>query len=73
MAARLREVRRPASTFGIEIEEPRSGSHWHCRKPGFGMYTLPAHNALKSEIPDKYIAGFCRHFRLDEAEFRARL
>lgn len=73
MPARLRNIRKAAKAFGIEITEPGRGSHWQCRREGFRMYTIPAHNGLKTEIADKYIAGFCRHFELDEAAVRAKL
>jgi len=37
------------------------------------MYPLPAHNGLRTEIDDKYIAAFCKHFGLEEDEFRKLL
>jgi len=73
MPARLREIRRAAGKFDIAITEPSSGSHWQARKQGCRMYPLPAHNGLRTEIDDKYIAAFCKHFGLEEDEFRKLL
>jgi hypothetical protein len=73
MPARLREIRRAALSYGIQIEEPSSGSHWHCRLPGKRLYTIPAHNGVRTEIDDNYVRGFCRHFSINYDEFKAKL
>lgn len=73
MPARLRTIRKAAESFGVEISEPGRGSHWQCRKQGFRMYPIPAHNGLKTEISDRYIAGLCKHFGIDEDAFRRSL
>jgi hypothetical protein len=73
MGARLRDIRRAASAHQIEVTEPSSGSHWQCRRAGSRMYPLPAHNGLRTEIDDKYLSAFCKHFGLDEDEFRKAL
>lgn len=73
MPARLRDIRRAAELFGISVTEPNSGSHWLLRRQGVRVYTVPAHNGLRSEISDVYIRALCRHFGIDEDEFRSKL
>lgn len=73
MPARLREIRRAAGEYGIDVSEPGKGSHWQCRRSGVRMYPIPAHNGLRTEIDDKYIAAFCKHFGIDEDQFRGKL
>lgn len=61
--------------MGVLLEQPKSGSHWMCRRADGAVrgYPIPAHNGLKTEIDDKYIRGLCRHFGLSEAELRKML
>lgn len=73
MPPRLREIVKAVKQFDVEIEKPKSGSHWKARREGYQMYPIPAHNGLKTEIPDKYIAGMCRALGIDEAELRELL
>jgi hypothetical protein len=65
MPPRLKDIKRALRTFGVETSKPGTGSHWHLTKPGFTLFTVPAHNGLKSEITDKYIGLLCAHFRID--------
>ena len=73
MPARLRDIRRAAKDYGVEIAEPSKGSHWKCTRPGTRNYPIPAHNGLKTEIDDKYISAMCKHFGVDEVDFRSKL
>jgi hypothetical protein len=72
MPARLARIVAVAESFGISVERPSRGSHWKAKKPGYRTYPIPAHNGLRSEISDFYIAGFCRAFEIDLAEFKNR-
>ena len=73
MPARLARIVVVAESFGITIERPSRGSHWKAKKIGFRTYPIPAHNGLRSEISDIYIAGLCRAFGIDLNEFKDRL
>lgn len=42
--------------------------HFQARKDGYAMFPIPAHNGLKSEIPNKYLKALCRHFGIDPSE-----
>jgi hypothetical protein len=64
---------RAARKLGIEVERPRSGSHWKFKREGDRTYPIPAHNGEKQEIDDKYIQGLCRNFNLSFAEFKQKL
>jgi predicted RNA binding protein YcfA (HicA-like mRNA interferase family) len=68
---RLSEVIAVLKQFGISCEEPKSGSHWKCTKPGCRPYTIPAHNGLKTMIKFPYVMAVCRHFGLDKSIFRS--
>ena len=70
MPARFGDIARALRKLGVQVEEPSKGSHWKCRKDGFGVYTIPAHNGLKAEISDVYIRAVCRHFEIDLEEFK---
>jgi hypothetical protein len=72
MPARLRDVARVLRTYGIDVREPTSGSHWKATN-GATSYPLPAHDGLKEELSDVYLRKLCRAFGLDYAEFRAKL
>jgi hypothetical protein len=73
MPARLREIMRVCATFGIEVQKPGGGSHWKARRDGSGTYPMPAPNGERTEIPDKYIRGLCRHFDIDYSEMKRLL
>lgn len=64
---------RAAANYGVAITEPGRGSHWQCRRAGCRMYTIPAHGGPKTEISDKYIAAFCKHFGIDLEAFKREL
>lgn len=70
---RLRDLERAARAFGLQLEEPRSGSHWKFVNGAGGMYPVPAHNARNSEVPDQYVRGLCRYFGIDPVELRRKL
>lgn len=65
MPARLSALAKVLAEMGVTLEKPPSGSHWKLRRPGTRGYTVPAHNAMKTEITDEYINGCCRHFGLE--------
>jgi hypothetical protein len=72
--ARLRDIERAAKLFGLEVLPPSGGHPWKARRPSDGKtYPVPAHNGLKTEIPNVYIRGLCKAFDLDEAQFRKLL
>jgi hypothetical protein len=72
--ARLRRIIAVAREYGVDVKKPKGGgSHWMAKKAGCPTYPLPAHNAEKSEISDRYIEGFCRNFEIDLEEFEAKL
>lgn len=64
MPLRLRDLAAHLKAHGIEVHEPKRGSHFRCTKDGFPAYQLPAHNAMKSELSDVYVRGVCRHFKI---------
>ena len=73
MPARLRKLAKALRKHGVRLEKPRSGgSHWRAVL-GSKMYPIPAHNGLKTEIPDIYISGVCRNLGLDEDSVRSAL
>lgn len=72
MPARFSDIERAAGTFGILVA--KGGKHnKKLVRAGSRCYTIPAHNGGRSEISDVYIAGLCRNFQIEEAEFRSRL
>lgn len=74
MPARLAKLRKALRAFGCDVEQPRRGSHWRAYNADRSlMYPIPAHNGLKSEIPDIYIRGVCNTFALDLEEFKRKL
>ena len=73
MPAKLTKIRRAAESYGVTISQPRRGSHWKATRPGSRSYILPAHKGARTELSDHYIAGFCRNFGIDLAEFKAKL
>lgn len=73
MPARLRDLLAALQDFGIDHEMPKKGSHWKLRRAGSRPYPLTAHNGLRSEIPDEYIQGACRHFGIERELLLKRL
>jgi hypothetical protein len=73
MPARLRDLKRALGVFGVEVDEPGSGSHWKLSKPGLPPYRVPAPNGLRSEIDDIYVNALCRHFGIDRAALLAAM
>jgi len=73
MPARLSRVASAASTYGISLHKPKSGSHYKFKKPHHRTYPVPAHNGMKTVISDVYIKGLCRNFALDYDEFKEKL
>jgi len=70
--ARLANLVRALKQLGVAVNEPSKGSHRRATRGG-ELFTIPAHNGLKTEIDDKYIRALCRKFGLDEAALRALL
>lgn len=73
MPARLKDLRRVMADFGLGLDRPSSGSHWKWQRQGSRPYTVPADNALKTEITDNYIKGMCRHFGIEHSSVLAAL
>lgn len=73
MPAKLSDIERALKSFGVTLKKPKKGSHWKARAPGKGVYPLTAHNGLKSDMPDVYVKGLCRHFDIDYDAFRKLL
>jgi len=75
MPARLSAIRRALARLGlgIVIENPSKGSHFRCRRPGYRMYPIPAHNGEQTEISDVYIRALCKCLGIVEAELREHL
>jgi hypothetical protein len=72
--ARLRDVVRVLASFGIAVEPPRGGgSHWKATGPDGTVYTIPAHNADRTELSDVYVRKLCRTFNIDHGELRSKL
>jgi predicted RNA binding protein YcfA (HicA-like mRNA interferase family) len=75
MPARLRALCEALKHYGIQGVTRTKGSHHIFHNPsGKGRpYPIPAHNGLRTEIPDEYIRGLCRAFGIDYEELRKRL
>lgn len=74
MPARLRDLVRVLASYGITVEPPHGGgSHWKATGADGTVYTIPAHNAERTELSDVYVRKVCRVFGLDYSELRARL
>lgn len=73
MPARLSDIVRVLKDYEVAVEKPSSGSHWKATKEGSPTYPIPAHNAGKSEIDDKYIKKLCANFGIDLDEFKQQL
>jgi len=63
MPMRLSKLEQWLKQHGITVAT--GSKHFQARKDGFSMYPIPAHNGLKTEIPDKYLKGLCKHFKID--------
>ena len=72
MPARLADLTRALRSMGVNVEKPRSGSHYRAVRGGT-VYPIPAHNGPKTEITDTYIHGVCRALELDEDALRKLL
>jgi predicted RNA binding protein YcfA (HicA-like mRNA interferase family) len=67
MPMRLGKLRKRLKEHGVRVESPKKGSHFKARRnTDEGVYVITAHNADKSEIPDLYINGVCKHFGIDK-------
>jgi predicted RNA binding protein YcfA (HicA-like mRNA interferase family) len=73
MPARFGDIIRILRSYGIQVLEPKSGSHWIARSVDGKIYPVPAHNGPKNEIADEYIRGLCRKFNIDLKEFKEKL
>jgi hypothetical protein len=72
--ARLRDLVRVLSSYGVTVEPPRGGgAHWKATGPDGTVYPIPAHNAERTELSDVYVRGVCRAFGISYSELRARL
>ena len=60
---RLSKLAQLLKQYDIAIEP--GSKHFHARRKGYGVYAIPAHNGLKSEIANVYLRGLCRHFDID--------
>lgn len=72
MPARLKALARVLAAHGVDLERPRSGSHWKFRTDS-ETYPVPAPNGTRSEISDIYIRGLCRTFGVDYDELLKEL
>jgi hypothetical protein len=64
MPMRLSTLAERLKEYGIRIGP--AGKHFAARRADDeGMYAIPAHNGLKTEIDNRYIKGLCKHFNLD--------
>jgi arsenate reductase-like glutaredoxin family protein len=60
MPARLGKLAAWLERHGVTIEKPGAGSHWKARFQDGSMYPIPAHNALRTEISDKYLKAIAK-------------
>jgi hypothetical protein len=68
MPAKLSAILRVLKEYDATIEPPSSGSHYKAFRNGV-LYTIPAHNGLKSEISDIYIKQLCKMLGINYDEF----
>jgi hypothetical protein len=74
MPARVREIIAVCAAFGILVEKPKGGgSHWKAKRDGCRTFPIPASNAERTEIDDKYIRALCRNFDLSYEDVKTRL
>lgn len=73
MPARLRDLARVLAEYGVQVKEPKRGSHWKAVGPDGKTYPVPAGNGLKTEIGDEYIRGACRAFGIDVDDLKNKL
>lgn len=62
MPMRLGDLADRLKSHGVKLERPSSGSHWKFVGPGGRTYPVPAHNGLRTELPDVYVRGAHRAF-----------
>ena len=55
MPARLKDLARVLREYGADVEEGGGKHNWRVSVPGKGIYTIPAHNGMKTEIPNEYV------------------
>lgn len=63
MPMRLGEFAQWLKSHGVTIEPARR--HFMARRGEGRGYTIPAHNGMKSQIPDVYLKQCCKHFGID--------
>jgi hypothetical protein len=69
MPARLRDLKRAAKRWNIELSATHSGRHpFKFVRTGRPPYPVKAHNGERSELADAYVRGLARHFDIDERE-----
>jgi hypothetical protein len=73
MPARFGDLVRALRALGYTVDEPSSGSHWKVYARDGKMFPIPAHNALRSEVADKYLRSLCRALDIDIVELRSRM
>ena len=65
MPLRLNKLAKALRRSGVSVEKPKGGSHWKAKRDDVGTYSIPAHNGMKTEIPDVYVKKCCVFFGLD--------
>ncbi len=73
MPARLGKLIIWIEQHGVTVEKPKSGSHWKLRFPDGSVYPVPAHNALRAEISDKYLFVIAKRLGTTLAELLREL
>ena len=66
MPMRLRNFVDWLKDYGVTVEP--ASRHFAARREGYSVYPIPAHNGLKTEIPNKYLKGCCKHFEIDPSK-----
>ncbi|HMJ14780.1 MAG TPA: hypothetical protein VK524_25385 [Polyangiaceae bacterium] len=66
MPLRLGDLKRLLERYGFVIEP--GTKHWKVRAPDGRMYTIPAHNGLRTEMSRVYLRGLCRNLDIDESK-----
>jgi hypothetical protein len=71
---RLRDLRKRAGDYGVELVADGKGPHpWKFKRTGDRNYPIPAHKGLNTEVPDEYVRGLCRNFNIDRDDFLSGL
>jgi hypothetical protein len=63
---RLQQLKKWLREYDVTIET--ASRHFMARRGDGRGYTIPAHNGLKTEVPDKYLKALCKHFGIDPSE-----